>query len=126
MIGERRIPARWRNRVNAGFLMARTTAAALVALAFLSGCGNARGDWAKPGADPAAAAQAYQDCEAAARAAVEPEIAIDKDIIATRGGDWQRANVFDQQTGMMGTGIARRQAAMIDSCMRGKGFSQAR
>ena len=126
MIGERRIPARCLNMVKTKFPKVRVARDAFVAAMLLSGCASASDTWIRAGADAAATSQAYQDCQAVAHAAVAPEIAIDKDIVATRGGDWQRADVFSQQTGMMQSGITSRTAAIIDSCMQAKGFAPAK
>jgi hypothetical protein len=91
----------------------------------LVGCGGA-GDWAKPGADGSAATAAYQDCRALAGGAVQTDADIDQDILATRQGDWQRAGVVRQQTQIMHEQTRDRAAALIESCMKAKGYSQSR
>jgi len=92
----------------------------------LLGCASADGGWSKVAADPATTQQAYRECEAVARGAVAPQIGIDKDIAATRGNDWQRAQVYGQQTEMMRNGINDRMRSIIDGCMQAKGFSRGR
>jgi hypothetical protein len=94
-------------------------------LLLLAGCGGA-GDWAKSGADESTATAAYQDCRALAGDAVRTDADIDQDILATRQGDWQRAGVVRQQTRVMHEQTRDRAAALIESCMKAKGFSQKR
>jgi hypothetical protein len=104
--------------------MSRFLRAALLWLP-LAGCAGA-GDWAKPGADQAAAGQEYQDCRELADTAVKTEADIDQDILATRQTDWQRAGVVRTQTRVMHEQTGDRAAAIIDSCMKAKGYSPAR
>src|SRR3954451_10015325 len=91
----------------------------------LAACGGA-GDWAKAGGDEAAAAREYADCRALAGGAVKTDADIDQDILATRQSDWQRAGVVRQQTRVMQEQTRDRAAAIIESCMKAKGFSQKR
>jgi hypothetical protein len=71
----------------------------LCAMAALAGCGGGA-DWARPGADEATVTSEYQDCRAMAGTAVRTDADIDQDILATRG------------------------AAIVDACMRAKGFAR--
>jgi hypothetical protein len=98
--------------------------AALI-LSLLAGCGGA-GDWAKAGGDEAAASREYEDCRALAGGAVQTDADIDQDILATRQSDWQRAGVVRQQTRVMHEQTRDRAAAIIESCMKAKGYSQKR
>ena len=99
-------------------------AAALI-LSLLAGCGGA-GDWTKAGGDEAAAAHEYADCRALAGGAVRTDADIDQDILATRQSDWQRAGVVRQQTRVMQEQTHDRAEAIIESCMKAKGYSQKR
>ena len=92
-----------------------------VVLLLIAGCASS-GDWGKPGADDAAAAAAYQDCRGLADTAVETDRAIDQDILASRQNDWERASVVRTQTRVMQEHTRDRAAAIVDSCMKGKGF----
>jgi hypothetical protein len=103
---------------------ARRLGAALV-LFLLADCGGG-GDWIKSGGDEAAAAREFQDCRALAGDAVRTDADIDQDILATRQSDWQRAGVVRQQTRVMHEQTRDRAAALIESCMKAKGFSQKR
>ena len=91
----------------------------------LAGCAGA-GDWAKPGMDQAAAGREYQDCRELADTAVKTDADIDQDILATRQSDWQRAGVVRTQTRVMHEQTRDRGAAIVDSCMKAKGYSQKR
>jgi hypothetical protein len=99
---------------------------AAVVLLLAAGCSGGSGDWAKLGADDAAAAAAYQDCRGLSDTAVETDRAIDQDILASRQDDWQRASVVRTQTRVMHEHTRDRAASIIDSCMKGKGFSPKR
>jgi hypothetical protein len=94
---------------------------AAIVLLLMAGCSGG-GDWAKPGADDSAAAAAYQDCRGLADTAVGTDRAIDQDILASRQSDWDRAAVVRQQTQVMHEHTRDRAAAIVDSCMKGKGF----
>jgi hypothetical protein len=112
--------------VNTGFPARsgpRPWRAGFAALLLLAGCAKAGGGWSKPGADAAATAQAYRDCEVAAQRAVGPQTTIDQDITASRGADWQRADVFHEETGMMRDATADRTRAIVEGCMTAKGFA---
>ena len=102
------------NRLRAAFLLLP-----------LAGC-TATGDWVKPGTDQAAAGREYQDCRDLADAAVRTEADIDQDILATRQTDWQRAGVVRTQTRVMHEQTRDRATAIVDSCMKAKGYSPAR
>ncbi|MBV8493731.1 MAG: hypothetical protein JO162_09670 [Alphaproteobacteria bacterium] len=104
-----------------------TGAARFYAAAFLlliGGCNTGGGDWAKTGADNAAAAAAYQDCRGLSDTAVETDRAIDQDILASRQNDWQRASLGHTQTQLMNDHTRDRAGAIVESCMKAKGFSR--
>jgi hypothetical protein len=98
---------------------------AVLLLSLLVGCGGA-GDWTKAGGDEASAAREYEDCRALAGDAVRTDADIDQDILATRQSDWQRAGVVRQQTRVMQEQTRDRATAIIESCMKSKGFTQSR
>ena len=98
---------------------------AALLLGLLAGCGGA-GDWIKAGGDNTAATREYADCRALAGGAVRTDADIDQDILAARQSDWQRAGVVRQQTRIMHEQTSDRAAAIIESCMKAKGFSQKR
>lgn len=92
-------------------------------LLLLAGCAAA-GNWTKPGADAAATARDYQDCRAIAMTAVKTDADIDQDILATRHNDWQRAGAVRIATQRMHDETRERAAAIVDACMRAKGFAK--
>ena len=98
---------------------------ALAAAALLGGCASGADEWTKPGADDAAVAQAYQSCRSQADERVGPEIGINQDILATRGADWQRAQVQNLQTQSMAESTRNRAEAIVASCMTANGFRRA-
>lgn len=98
---------------------------ALAIGALLGGCASAADEWIKPGADEAAVAQAYRTCRSMAEERVGPEIGINQDILATRGADWQRAQVQTLQTRAMTESTRDRAAAIVASCMTANGFRRA-
>jgi hypothetical protein len=99
---------------------------ACAVLGMVSGCGGGPGDWGRAGADGATVASEYQECRAVADTAVKTEANIDQDIIATRGDDWRRAGVGRLQVRTMRDHNRDRGAAIIDACMRAKGFARGR
>ena len=98
---------------------------ALALLPALAGCA-AGGGWAKAGADASATDAAYAECRAQAAGAIEPEIGINEDILATRQNDWQRSHVGQVASETMREQTRDRAAALVDSCMRAKGFARAK
>ena len=95
----------------------------LCAIAVLVGC-SGRADWAKAGADEATVTGEYQDCLTLAGGAVKTEADIDQDILATRGDDWRRASTGRLQTRTMREHTRDRGTAVVDACMRAKGFTR--
>jgi hypothetical protein len=102
----------------------RRVAGALAIAALLAGCASGTGGWTRPGADEAAVAQAYRTCRELAEARIGPEIGINQDILATRGADWQRAQIRNVQTRSMAEATRGRSAAIIASCMTAYGFQR--
>ena len=98
-------------------------ARACMLLSALAACGGGA-DWAKPGADEATVASEYQDCRAMAGIAVKTDAYIDQDILTTRGDDWRRAGIGQSQTRTMREHTRDRGTAVVDACMRAKGFAR--
>ena len=91
----------------------------------LAGC-SAAGGWSKPGADAATASREYEDCRAVAESAVKTDADIDQDILATRGGDRQRAAGVRAETQTMQEHTGGRATAITAGCMHAKGFAEPR
>jgi len=100
----------------------RRSASAILFL-MLAGCAAAGAGWSKPGVDEEATARETRDCRARAEEAAGTDIAINEDIMATRSGDWRRANTLPLQTETMKRQTTHDADAVFDSCMRAKGFS---
>jgi hypothetical protein len=98
--------------------------ACFLVLALALGACGAAGPWVKPGADAKATDLAYRQCRALAATSTDTAAAIDKDILATRGNDWQRAGVMRVETREMHEQARAHGDAVIASCMRAKGFSR--
>ncbi len=94
-----------------------------VGLALLLGGCTATGNWSKPGGDAADTASAYQDCRSVAATAVRKDVGIDQDILATRGSDLQRGAIARIDAGNRHQETGDREAAIVASCMRAKGFA---
>lgn len=85
-------------------------------------CAAPAGYWAKPGAGPPVVQREYRHCLAEAQDAVKTDRAIDRDILATRSEDWQRAGTLGVETGIMLSADRAHAEAVIVRCMRGKGY----
>jgi hypothetical protein len=95
-------------------------------LLLIAGCASGGGNWVKTGADNAAAQAAYQDCRGLADTAVETDQQIDQDILASRQNDWQRASLGHTQTQLMNDHTRDRAGAIVDACMKAKGYVRGR
>ena len=90
------------------------------ALALL-GCASGP-EWSKDGMSQQATAQALSDCQSVAREATERDTNIMTDILATRGGDWQRSGVMDTHVQTFSSEDRGRTGDIVNRCMIGKGF----
>ena len=106
-------------------IAATRVAGALAVTVLLGGCTSGAAEWTKPGADEAAVAQAYRSCRELADERVGPEIGINQDILATRGTDWQRAQIGGVRTRTMNEMTRDRADAIVASCMNAYGFRRA-
>jgi hypothetical protein len=97
----------------------------LLALAVaLTACSSAP-QWVRPGTSSDAASDDLDDCRAVASAATRNDAAIDQDILATRGADWERNNTLQAKKNtfaIQGEGHAR---DIVASCMSAKGYAPA-
>ena len=104
-----------------------TTIGTIISLLLLAGCGGvAGGGWTRPGADQAATASAYRDCQALTGTATKTDSDIDQDIAATRSSDLQHASVVRQQSQDIRDDNAERADAILSSCMQAKGFTRGK
>jgi hypothetical protein len=98
--------------------------AGLLALS-LAACA-AHGTWQKPGADPAAMAGDNRECRSQADKVLARNRAIDQDIAATSGADWERAGTAAVQREQMAAHSGAAAAAAFAACMQAKGYVEAR
>jgi hypothetical protein len=96
-------------------------AAALALLA--AGCSGS-GNWTKPDTTKEAAAADFDACRTLAREATRRDDAINADIMASRGADWQRAGMLDAQRDSMATEKRKHGDRVIADCMTAKGYRQ--
>jgi len=80
--------------------------------------------WVKTGADDAAVQRELRDCNAQANAALTSERGVNADINATLGGNWQFSGTSGIEHQAMGAQSANYADQVLNSCMRGKGFSK--
>ena len=93
--------------------------------ALLSAC-SSNPQWAKPGATKETVQDDYDECRAYAYAATRQDTAIDQDILASRGTDWQRNNTLQAKKSTMSTQGEGHIRDIIASCMGAKGYAPAR
>jgi hypothetical protein len=89
-------------------------------IAFLAGC--ASDAWEKPGAAETQRDQELAECRAEARRAVDRDVNIDKDILASRTQDWSRTGTLDQRRQTMSDQTRGRADDVIEGCMRRRGY----
>jgi len=97
----------------------------VLALALLLAACSSKPQWVRPGTDTDTAGDDLAECRALANAATRQDAAIDQDILATRGTDWQRNNTLQAKKStfaMQDQGHAR---DIIASCMSAKGYAPA-
>jgi hypothetical protein len=90
----------------------------------LAGCGGS-GGWTKPGVSPDAAEADFSTCERQARSATARDAAIDADILASRGQDWQRTGTLAMKRDDMADSNRGRAQQVVARCMAAKGYTQA-
>lgn len=87
----------------------------------LLGCAGGP-EWSKDGVTQQATAQALSDCKSIAREATQRDTNIMTDIMASRGGDWQRTGVMDTHVDTFNAEDRNRSGDIVNRCMIGKGF----
>jgi len=95
----------------------------VLALAFLLSACSGRPQWVKPGTGSEAASDDLEECRALANAATRRDAAIDQDILASRGTDWQHNDTLQAKKStfaMQDQGHAR---DIIADCMSAKGYA---
>lgn len=93
------------------------------ALALLA-CTN-QPDWTKEGTSPQVMQRELSDCKSIAREATARDTNIMTDIMASRGGDWQRTGVMETHVQNFAVSEVPRSDDIVRTCMIGKGFAPA-
>jgi hypothetical protein len=89
----------------------------------LAGCAGSNADrWSKPGVKAETAESDLSDCEDQARSATRRDAGIDADILASRGGDWQRAGTLGIKRDDMANSNRALGQQIIGRCMAAKGY----
>jgi outer membrane PBP1 activator LpoA protein len=94
-----------------------------LALALLLAACSSKPPWVKPGTSNDTASDDLAECRELANAAVKRDSAIDQDILATRGVDWQRNSTLQAKKTtftLQDEGHAR---DIIADCMSAKGYA---
>ena len=105
--------------------MTRSTVGLALLGVLLAGCADEAGRWAKAGAKEEAVSSDYEDCRSEARALSQRDAAIDADIMASRGADWQRAGTLGVKQDEMAAHTRIRTQDIIARCMASKGYKPA-
>ena len=92
-------------------------------IAFLAGC--AVDAWEKEGVAETQREQDLAECRREAARAVDRDVAIDKDILASRTQDWSRSGTLDQRRQTMRDQTRGRAEDVVALCMRGRGYIRA-
>jgi len=96
----------------------------IIAALLLAGCGSG-GNWTKPGVSPDTAEADLSSCQRQARDATARDAAIDADILASRGQDWQRTGTLAMRRDDMADSNRGRARLIIARCMAAKGYTEA-
>lgn len=97
----------------------------VVAILLLAGCGGT-GGWSKAGTSPETAEADFADCQSQARIATRRDDAIDADIMASRGQDWERAGTLTIKRDNMAMSNRSWAKQIIGRCMAAKGYEPVR
>ena len=98
----------------------------ILALAGLLSACSSNPQWAKPGASKDMVREDFDECSDAASAATRQDTAIDQDILASRGADWQRTNTLQAKKSTMAIQDKGHVRDLIASCMGAKGYTPVR
>ncbi len=96
----------------------------ITAMLLLAGCESGV-NWSKPGVSPDTAETDLSTCQRQARDATARDAAIDADILASRGQDWQRTGTLAMRRDDMADSNRGRARLIIARCMAAKGYTEA-
>ncbi len=81
--------------------------------------------WVKPGASKETVSDDFEDCRALATSATRQDAAIDQDILASRGTDWERTSTLQAKKSTFAMQDQGHVRDIIASCMSAKGYTPA-
>lgn len=110
-----------RLRRRRGFESIGKAVLAAAAFGMLAACAGQAG-WSQTGMSPAQTATALADCQKQAQAALQRDINVMSDTLATRGLDWQQTGVLSIHLQEFSAELQQRTDTLIDRCMTSKGF----
>ena len=91
----------------------------------LAAC-SSKPQWVRPGTNNDTVSDDLDECRTLANAATRKDAAIDQDILATRGGDWERNNTLQAKKSTLAMQDEGHARDIIASCMGAKGYAPAR
>jgi len=94
-------------------------------LALILAACSSKPQWVKPGTASDVVSDDLAECRAYANAASRQEAAIDQDILATRGTDWQRKNTLQAKKSTFALQDKGHTREIIENCMNVKGYAPA-
>jgi hypothetical protein len=94
----------------------------VLGLALLLAACSSKPQWVKPGATSDAVSDDLAECRALARAATRQDAAIDQDILATRGLDWERNSTLQAKKSNFALQDQGHARETIADCMSAKGY----
>jgi hypothetical protein len=98
----------------------------VLALALALPACSSKPQWVRPGTSRDTASDDLDECKAEANAATRNDQAIDQDILASRGTDWQRDNILQAKKSTFAVQDQGEARDIIASCMGAKGYTPAR
>lgn len=99
-------------------------AAALASLLMLAACASPT--WTNPNVTPEQAKNDYSECNAMAQDANARDAAIQQDILASRGQDWQRSGTLGTHQDVFAAETQQRTGDIVRNCMLAKGYTPAK
>lgn len=94
----------------------------ILGLALLLGACSSKPQWVKPGATSDMVSEDLAECRALANSATRQDAAIDQDILATRGNDWQRDSTIQAKKTTFAIQNQGHIREIIADCMSAKGY----
>ena len=97
--------------------------ACLVGLTLLLAACSGKPQWVKPGASSDTVSEDLAECRALADSITRRDAAIDQDILAARGADWERSNTLQVKKSSFAVQDQGRAQDIVADCMSAKGYS---